>query len=195
MRADPIQMRLELLESFEQEVADVRAARPAPHTLDQIQIRAVGWEPRDFEAGPDLLLFEESLNSLGLVDAGIVGDENDSSAGSLRPVPQILDEHQEAPRDFPWQPDEFRVPVGVLHRSKDEFLAVLARSRNGELMSPPPPPPREMGMEMTFGLVLVPEFEVGAGLDGFFFRRESRFLALRCASSSRFPLSVCLGRP
>lgn len=195
MMANPIQMRLEFHEAFEQEVAEIGAACPAPYAFDQIQIRAIGGQPEHVEPSSDLPLLEESLDPLGFVDAGIVGDQDDTPPRPLGPVPQILDEHEEAPRDFPRQTDELGVSVRVLDRPEDELLAVLTGSGDLKLMPLQPPSPRKVGMKMTFGLVLVPELEVGAGLKGFFFRRESRFLAFRCASSSRFPLSVCLGRP
>lgn len=195
MLEDTIQVGLELIESPEQVVADVGASRVAPDPFDEIQVRAVGRQPGYRQMGADVVLFEEGQDFLGLVDAGIVGDENDPPFRPFGPSPQVLHQDQEAPRDLPGETDEFRVPMGVLHRSEDEFLPVLAGSGNGELMPFQSPAPREMGMEMTFGLVFVPELEIGMGLEGLFFERDSRFLARRCAVSSRLPLSVCLGRP
>ncbi len=190
-----VQVGLERRECPEQVVADVGAADPAPHALDEIELGAVGRQPEDVEKGPDILLLKKRLDSLGLVDAGVVGDEDNPPSRSLRPTDQILDQDQEPPGDFPGQPDEFPVPVSVLDHPEDELFAILARSGDRELAPLQPPSPCEMGMEMTFGLVLVPEFEVGAGFKGFFFRRESRFWAFRYAASFRLPLSVCLGRP
>ena len=175
-----------------QNVGDVSPFHVTPEPLDQVEVGAVGRQPEDLQVPCDRRQVRKDL--LGLMEPWAVADQNDLPSNALgafdEPDYQVIEAHT-ALRPTDVMND---LPRREVKGAVDHPLLVLTRTRHSGLNTPRGPYGSEIGVEMEFGFVLVPEFEGRAVLESPFFSSASRFWARRCAFSSRFPLSVCLGR-
>lgn len=192
-----IQVSLQGLEVSEEVIAHVAATDPAPDPLDQIEVRTVFGKPDHSQVFFDIPSVQECLGLFGLVNPCVVRHEKDAQTPSSGPALKLLEQAQKPPRRFAGESTEKGIPMSKLYGTEDRLLSILPRGRNPDLIRPTSEPPssRQVRMEMELGFVLKPELEFGAGLKGFFFSLETRFLPFRYLDSFLFPLSVCLGRP
>ena len=190
-------MGLQVLKTVEQVIAHMGSTDPTPEPFDEVEVRTVLGQPDHLKVFSDIASGQERFGLLGLVNPCVVRHEKDAPTGSSGSALKLLEQHQEPPRCFAGKPTKDGVSMKVLYGAKDRLFPVLSRGRDPDLIrsTPEPPAPRQVRMEMELGFVLKPKLEVGAGLQGFFFSREIRFLPLRYLASFLFPLSVCLGRP
>jgi hypothetical protein len=175
-----------------EEVGDVPPLHVAPEPFDQIEIGTVSRKPEDLEVPGDRGQEREDL--LGLVELRTIADQDDLPSRSLGTLNeahyQVIEAHTAlGPADVMND-----LPRREVKGAVDHPLLVLTRTRHPRLKSPRGPNGSEIGVEVEFGFVLVPEFEGRAVLESLFFSSSRRFWARRWAFSSRLPLSVCLGR-
>jgi hypothetical protein len=160
-----------------QDVGDVPPLHMAPEPFDQVQIGAVGRKPEDLEVPGDHGQVREDL--LGLVELRTIADQNDLSSNALgafdEPDYQVI-EAQTAFRPTDVMND---LPRREVKGAVDHPLLVLTRTRHSGLNTPRGPYGSEIGVEVEFGFVLVPEFEGRAVLERLFFSSSRRFWARR----------------
>jgi len=156
-----------------QDVGDVPPFHVAPEPLDQVEIGAVGRKPEDLEVLADRGQVRQDL--LGLVELRTIADEDDLSSLALgafhEPDYQVIEAHTAlCPTDVMND-----LPRREVKGAVDHPLLVLTRTRHSGLNTPRGPNGSEIGVEVEFGLVLVPEFVGRAVLESPFFSCSSRF--------------------
>lgn len=174
---DPSDRTVELELGTIQDVGDVPPLHVAPEPFDQVKIGAVGRKPEDLQMPGDRGEVSEDL--LGLVELWTIADQNDlppNALGALNePDYQVIEAHT-ALRPTDVMND---LPRREAKGAVDHPLLVLTRTRHSGLNTPRGPYGSEIGVEMEFGFVLVPEFEGRPVLERLFFSSSSRFWARR----------------
>ena len=160
-----------------QDVGDMPPLHMAPEPLDQVEVGAVGRKPEDLKVPGDRGEVREDL--LGLVELRTIADQDDLPSLALGSVNeadyQVIEAHTAlCPTDVMND-----LPRREVKGAVDHPLLVLTRTLHSGLNTPRGPNGSEIGVEVEFGLVLVPEFVGAAVLESLFFSSSSRFWARR----------------
>lgn len=170
---DPSDCAVELELRAVQDVGDVPPLHVAPEPLDQVEIGAIGGKPEDLEVPADRRQVREDL--LGLVELRTIANQDDLPSMALGAIDesdyQVMEAHT-ALRPTDVMND---LPRREVKGAVDHPLLVLTRTRHSGLNTPRGPYGSEIGVEVEFGLVLVPEFAGGAVLESLFFSCSSCF--------------------
>jgi hypothetical protein len=186
------QVPREVLEVAEQNVRHPRSLQVLPEAFDEVQFWAVVRKPEYLDGVFDKL--EVVMQGLGMVRVALVHHQHNASTGSFGPAHELGQEHPEAPGGLARLGVMVEQPPSVAPGPEDGLFAVPSRGFHSLLTAARHPGPGQVRVKVELGLVLIPQFVVGVGLQSPFLSRSRARRALRKARSLRLPLSVCLGR-
>lgn len=180
----------QIIHRTEQNVGQYRTFQMAPQPFDQIQVRTVRRQPENAESVG--ILRQERFHRLGMVKASIVADQTNLMTGIG--FQQNRQKGDEVPAAFGLGHRVDNATRGVIHAAINNLLGVLAGRRNFGLSAFWRPQTMQGGQAMQLGFILKDQGFFGIVFQCVFFKRESFRRAFSQATSSRFPLRVCLGR-
>jgi hypothetical protein len=121
-----------------------------PEAFNEIETRRVWWQPVYFDS--IFMVFQPRLNGLGMVKATIVTDQADFAGGVGKQ--QGNKENQEIGAALAIRYGVGDLATGIVDASINDFLLVLAGSRDFGLDTDGAPDAGQGGMPMNFDLIL-----------------------------------------
>jgi hypothetical protein len=158
----------------EQHVRQDSSLQVSPKALNEIEARAVRWQPEDFD--PIAIGCEPVPHSAGVMESAIVAHQADLAAGVR--LHQSHQKDQEVHAALAVADRVRDLARHVVDAAVDDLFLVLARCRNFRLYSYTRPHPRQHRMSMDLHFVLEDKRLRSILLQGFFFNRRNRFLAV-----------------
>ena len=165
--------RHQIIHRLKEYVGQDRPLEMSPQAFDQIQTRAVRWQPEYFDAIP--MGFQPRVNRLGVMEPSVVADQTDFASGIG--VHQRDQEDEELRSTLLVRYGIGDPPAGEVHAAVNDLLFVLARRGNLRLDPDGRSQAGERRMTMNLDLVLEDQGFGRVVFQRFFFRRASCFLA------------------
>lgn len=177
-----IMEQYEVVHVVEEHVGQHSSFEMSPQTLDEIQVRTVGRQPKDLDQIG--IGFEPGMDGLGVMKAAIVADEPDLSPGVGGC--QRNEKGQKIHAAFGSCNRKCDLARHIVHAAIDDLLLVLSWSWHAWLCSNWAPHPRQCWMAMNLHFVLKYQRFRRVLLYGFFLDAPAaswqRRVRLRCAS-------------
>ena len=163
----------EIVHRLEEDVGQDRPFEMSPQPFNQVQARAVGRQPEDFEAIS--MGSQPRVNRLRVMEPAVVADQTDfaSAIGG----DQSDQEDEELRSTLLVRHGIGDPPAGEVHAAIDDLLFVLARGGNFRLDADRRPQARERGVTMNLDFILEDQRFGRVVFQRFFFKRASCFLA------------------